>query len=59
MDAKQDALELLAATGDLASRKITPALQETTRHGRLEVPVVGVARAGRQSSSGSSWPGTM
>jgi glucose-6-phosphate 1-dehydrogenase len=41
-----DALVLFGATGDLAHRKIFPALQAMVRHGRLDVPVIGVARSG-------------
>jgi glucose-6-phosphate 1-dehydrogenase len=43
---RSDALVLYGATGDLASRKIFPALQALVRRGRLDVPVVAVARAG-------------
>ena len=47
MDANQaDALVLFGATGDLAFRKIYPALKEMMRHGHLKAPVIGVARAG-------------
>jgi glucose-6-phosphate 1-dehydrogenase len=38
-----DALVFFGATGDLAYRKIFPALQELARRGRLAVPVIGVA----------------
>jgi len=38
-----DALVLFGATGDLAHRKIYPALQALIRRGRLDLPVVGVA----------------
>jgi glucose-6-phosphate 1-dehydrogenase len=41
-----DALVFFGATGDLAYKKIFPALQALTRHGRLDFPVVGVAKAG-------------
>ena len=41
-----DALVLFGATGDLAHRKIYPALQGLIKRGRLDVPVVGVARSG-------------
>ncbi len=41
-----DALVLFGATGDLAHRKIYPALLALIRRGQLEVPVVGVARSG-------------
>lgn len=41
-----DALVLFGATGDLAYKKIYPALQTMARRGRLDVPIIGVARAG-------------
>jgi glucose-6-phosphate 1-dehydrogenase len=41
-----DALVFFGATGDLAYRKIFPALQRLAKRGRLHVPVVGVARSG-------------
>src|SRR5215831_9177611 len=41
-----NALVLFGATGDLAYKKIFPALQELIKRGRLNVPVLGVARAG-------------
>jgi len=41
-----DALVLFGATGDLCYRKIFPALYRLTRRGRLDIPVVGVARGG-------------
>jgi glucose-6-phosphate 1-dehydrogenase len=41
-----DALVLFGATGDLAHRKIYPALQGLIKRGRLDVPVIGVARSG-------------
>lgn len=41
-----DALVLFGATGDLAKKKIYPALLQLVRRGNLEVPVVGVARGG-------------
>ena len=37
---------LFGATGDLAYKKIFPALQAMVKRGRLDVPVVGVARSG-------------
>jgi glucose-6-phosphate 1-dehydrogenase len=40
-----DALVLFGATGDLARRKLFPALYHLERHGRLNVPVIGVARS--------------
>jgi glucose-6-phosphate 1-dehydrogenase len=44
MAAAADALVLFGITGDLAHKKIFPALQALIRHGKLDVPVVGVAR---------------
>ena len=41
-----DALVFFGATGDLAYKKIFPALQGMIRHGSLAVPVIGVAKAG-------------
>jgi glucose-6-phosphate 1-dehydrogenase len=40
-----DALVLFGATGDLAKRKLFPALYHLVRRGALTVPVVGVARS--------------
>jgi glucose-6-phosphate 1-dehydrogenase len=41
-----DALVFFGATGDLAHKKIFPALQAMVKRGHLNVPVIGVARAG-------------
>src|SRR5262245_13909376 len=41
-----DALVFFGATGDLAYKKIFPALQAMAKRGHLDVPVVGVAKAG-------------
>ena len=41
-----DALVLFGATGDLAYRKIFPALHSLVQRGRLDVPVIGVAHSG-------------
>ena len=41
-----DALVFFGATGDLAYKKIFPALQAMIRRGRLNVPIIGVAKAG-------------
>ena len=38
-----DALILFGASGDLAYKKLLPALYELTRAGRLTIPVIGVA----------------
>jgi glucose-6-phosphate 1-dehydrogenase len=42
-----DALVLFGAMGDLAHKKIFPALYHMVRHGHLDIPVIGVARAAR------------
>ncbi|MGH7282234.1 MAG: glucose-6-phosphate dehydrogenase, partial [Polyangiaceae bacterium] len=43
---KSDAFVFFGATGDLAYKKIFPALQALTKRGRLDMPVVGVAKSG-------------
>jgi glucose-6-phosphate 1-dehydrogenase len=43
---RSDALVFFGATGDLAYKKIFPALQAMVKRGHLDVPVVGVAKAG-------------
>lgn len=45
-EAKSDALVFFGATGDLAYKMIFPALQAMVAHGHLDVPVIGVAKAG-------------
>ena len=45
MAPRADALVLFGATGDLAYKKIFPALQSLVRRGQLHMPVVGVARS--------------
>src|SRR4051812_36200469 len=40
-----DALVLFGATGDLAKRKLFPALYQLVRRGELKVPIIGVARS--------------
>src|SRR5258705_8267515 len=42
---RSDALVLFGATGDLAHKKIFPALHAMVRRGHLDMPVVGVARS--------------
>ena len=44
--AESDALVFFGATGDLAYKKIFPALQAMVKRGHLNVPVIGVAKAG-------------
>src|ERR1051326_758285 len=41
-----DALVFFGATGDLAHKKIFPALQSMIQRGNLKVPVIGVAKSG-------------
>jgi glucose-6-phosphate 1-dehydrogenase len=41
-----DALIFFGATGDLAPKKVFPALQAMAKGGHLNVPVIGVAKAG-------------
>src|SRR6516162_1784115 len=43
---RSDALVFFGATGDLAYKKIFPALQAMIQRGHLDIPVIGVARAG-------------
>ena len=42
---RSDALVFFGATGDLAYKKLFPALQALVRRGHLDMPVVGVARS--------------
>jgi len=44
--ARADALVLFGATGDLAYKKIFPALHAMARRGHLDAPVIAVGRAG-------------
>src|SRR3984893_16181706 len=43
---KSDALVFFGASGDLAYKKIFPALQHMLKRGSLDVPIIGVAKAG-------------
>src|SRR5512146_651074 len=43
---QSDALVFFGATGDLAYKKIFPSLQAMVKRGHLDVPVIGVAKAG-------------
>ena len=43
---KSDAFVFFGATGDLAYKKIFPALQAIAKRGHLDVPVIGVAKSG-------------
>jgi glucose-6-phosphate 1-dehydrogenase len=42
-----DALVLFGAMGDLAHKKIFPALYHMVERGHLDLPIIGVAKAGR------------
>src|SRR5215471_4552590 len=44
--AHSDALVFFGATGDLAYKKIFPALQAMVKRGHLAVPIIGVAKSG-------------
>jgi glucose-6-phosphate 1-dehydrogenase len=46
MQTSSDALVFFGATGDLAHKKIFPALQKLAARGKLEMPVIGVAKSG-------------
>jgi glucose-6-phosphate 1-dehydrogenase len=43
---QSDALIFFGATGDLAYKKVFPALQAMIKRGHLHVPIIGVAKAG-------------
>ena len=43
---QSDVLVFFGATGDLAYKKIFPSLQAMIKRGNLDVPVIGVAKAG-------------
>jgi len=45
-DLHSDALVFFGATGDLAYKKIFPSLQAMVKRGSLNIPVIGVAKAG-------------
>jgi len=45
-DQRSDAVVLFGATGDLAYKKIFPALQAMVKRGGFDVPVIGVAKSG-------------
>jgi len=46
MTQASDAFVFFGATGDLAYKKIFPALQAMVKRGELDAPIIGVARAG-------------
>jgi glucose-6-phosphate 1-dehydrogenase len=41
-----DAIVFFGAKGDLAHKKIFPALQKLAKRGKLDIPVIGVAKSG-------------
>jgi glucose-6-phosphate 1-dehydrogenase len=43
---RSDALVFFGATGDLAYKKIFPALQAMMQHDGLDLPIIGVAHSG-------------
>ena len=43
---RSDALVIFGISGDLSFKKIFPALQNLVRRGRLDMPIIGVARGG-------------
>src|SRR5215467_4699300 len=45
-ESHSDALVFFGATGDLAYKKIFPALQAMVKRGHLNIPVIGVAKSG-------------
>ena len=45
-ETQSDALVFFGATGDLAYKKVFPAIQNLIQRGHLDVPIVGVAKAG-------------
>ena len=45
-DLTSDAFVFFGTTGDLAYKKVFPALQALLRRGRLDMPIIGIARAG-------------
>src|SRR5262245_66249012 len=48
---RADALVLFGATGDLAFKKIFPALQSMAQLGQLDMPVVVLTREGRRKET--------
>src|SRR5262245_38441037 len=45
-DSQSDALVFFGVTGDLAYKKIFPSLQALVKRGRLDMPIIGVSKAG-------------
>ncbi len=56
--ARSDALVFFGATGDLAYKKIFPALQALVKRGHLNVPVIGVAKSNWTLDSSATGPAT-
>ena len=50
MTSRADAFVFFGATGDLARKKIFPALQSIIRHEGLDMPIIGVARSGTRET---------
>ena len=46
MSAKADCVVLFGATGDLAYKKLYPALHALQERGKLDIPIIGIAREG-------------
>jgi len=44
---KSDAFVFFGATGDLACKKIFPALQAMIKRGHFDMPIIGVARSAK------------
>ena len=44
-DSRSDAVVFFGATGDLAYKQVFPALQALVQRGRLDVPIIGVAKS--------------
>ena len=53
-ESHSDALVFFGATGDLAYKKIFPALQALVRRGHLNVPVIGVATIDAMKAAGAT-----
>ena len=54
-DAHSDALVFYGATGDLAYKKIFPALQAMVKRGHLDVPVIGLSQLSRAVEQPRAW----
>lgn len=50
MTSRADAFVFFGATGDLARKKIFPALQSIIKHDGLDMPIIGVARTGTRET---------